>query len=208
MATSPPCDKNRHHSPHSAAIYAACVVILNDVRTSALLLLSTVALVPLTGCHSKPASAAEANREAVAQVNDARRDLAQIPPPSKTLYMSVNSISGWQNPSLTVQEKMITLHVLMPDANPSDLGKGTMLRPEAARRQILNIDPTNLAEALNAIPKEAWPYGRVVAIEEAHEAPEAARRQLRINMEKAMDTLSSIGVVADEWNNGRPVGVR
>ncbi|WP_334238179.1 hypothetical protein [Terriglobus sp. ADX1] len=148
------------------------------------------------------------SREAAAQVNDARRDLAQIPPPSKTLYMSVSSISGWQNPSLTVQEKMITLHVLMPDANPSDLGKGTMLRPEAARRQILNIDPSNLAEALNAIPKEAWPYGRVVAIEEAHDAPEVARRQLRINMEKAMDTLNSIGVVADEWNNDRPVGVR
>ncbi len=185
-----------------------CVAILSDVRTSALLLLSAVSLVPLTGCHSRPASAAEASREAAAQVNDARRDLAQIPPPSKTLYMSVSSIAGWQNPSLTVQEKMITLHVLMPDANPSDLGKGTMLRPEAARRQILNIDPVNLAEALNAIPKEAWPYGRVVAIEEAHDAPEAARRQLRINVEKAMDTLNSIGVVADEWNNGRPIGVR
>lgn len=122
--------------------------------------------------------------------------------------MSVNNLDEWHNPSLTVQEKMISLHVLMPDANPSDLGKGTMLRPEAARRQILNIDPTNLAEALNAIPKEAWPYGRVVAIEEAHDAPASARPQLRRTIESAIDTLQSIGVVADEWSNNKPVGVR
>lgn len=117
-------------------------------------------------------------------------------------------MNEWANPSLTVQEKMISIHVLMPDANPSDLGKGTMLRPEAARKQILNIDPKNLAEALNAIPKEAWPYGRVVAIEEAHDAPPTVRPQLRRNIEQAVDTLQNIGIVADEWADNRPVGVR
>lgn len=117
-------------------------------------------------------------------------------------------MSEWQNPSLTVQEKMITLHVLMPDANPSDLGKGTMLRPEAARRAVMNIDPANLAEALTSIPKEAWPYGRVVAIEEAHDAPKAAQPQLRRTIETAIDTLQNVGVVADEWSNNRPLGVR
>ncbi len=109
---------------------------------------------------------------------------------------------------MTVQERMISIHVLMPDANPSDLGRGTMLRPEAARRQILNVDASNLAAALTAIPKEAWPYGRVVAIEEAHDAPKSAQPQLRRTIEQAMDTLQNIGVVADEWNNNRPVGVR
>ncbi|MEK6397041.1 MAG: hypothetical protein V4734_03055 [Terriglobus sp.] len=179
------------------------VAILESVRTSALLLSAVVAF-PLAGCKSKPVSPAVA----AAQIDDARRDLAQIPPPSKNLYMNVGSLNAWQNPYLTVQEKMITLHVLMPDANPSDLGKGTMLRPEAARRQTLNIDPVNLAEALNAIPKEAWPYGRVIAIEEAHDAPEAARRPLRVNMEKAIDTLNAVGVIADERANDRPLGVR
>ncbi len=142
------------------------------------------------------------------QADEARRDLSRIPPPSKNLYMAVTDLNAWENPSLTVQEKMISLHVLMADANPSDLGKGTMLRPEAARRQVLNIDPDNLAEALNAIPQEAWPYGRVIAIEEAHDAPQAARAGLRRNIERAVDTLQNIGVVADEWSNGRPVGVR
>ncbi len=141
-------------------------------------------------------------------MDEARNDMSKVPPPSKNLYMAVTDLNSWQNPSLTVQEKMISLHVLMPDANTSDLGKGTMLRPEAARRQVLNIDPDNLPEALNAIPKEAWPYGRVIAIEEAHDAPASARPQLRRNIEKAVDTLQNIGVVADEWNNGRPIGIR
>ena len=162
----------------------------------------------LTGCKSKPVNAADNVRQQTEQTDEARQDLSRIPPPSKNLYMSVSSMNEWQNPSLTVQEKMISIHVLMPDANPSDLGKGTMLRPEAARKQILNIDPSNLAEALNAIPQNAWPYGRVVAIEEAHDAPPQARAQLRRNIEKAIDTLGNIGVVADEWNADRPVGVR
>lgn len=138
----------------------------------------------------------------------ARQDLQQIPPPSKGLYLTVQRLEDWQNPSLTVQEKMITIRVTEPDANPTSLGKGTMLRPEAARQQVLNVDAKDLAQALNAIPKEAWPYGRVVAVEEAHDAPPTARAALRRNIEAAMDTLSSIGVVADEWADNKPVGVR
>jgi hypothetical protein len=177
------------------------------VRLSHLLLLPLVAL-PLAGCRQAPVNAASAAAAQRQQADEARRDLARIPPPSKNLYMAVTDMNAWQNPSLTVQENMISLHVLMPDANPSDLGKGTMLRPEAARRQILNIDPSKLAEALNAIPQDAWPYGRVVAIEEAHDAPQAARQQLRRNIEHAVDTLQNIGVVVDEWNDNHPVGVR
>ncbi len=172
-----------------------------------LIAVPVLALPLLAGCRSTPNSPTS-GLNAQERVDDARRDLSRIPPPSKNLYMSVNSLSEWQNPSLTVQQKMISLHVLMPDANPSDLGKGTMLRPEAARRQVLNIDPANLAEALNAIPQEAWPYGRVVAIEEAHDAPASAQPELRRTIEKAVDVLQTIGVVADEWNNDKPVGVR
>lgn len=162
----------------------------------------------LAGCRKTAADVAATRLERASQVERARRDLQQIPPPSKALYLNVQRMEDWQNPSLTVQEKMITVHVVEPDANPSTLGKGTMLRPEAARQQVLNIETGDLAQALNAIPKEAWPYGRVVAIEEAHDAPPAARPQLRRNIEAAMDTLSSIGVVADEWGDGRPVGNR
>jgi hypothetical protein len=163
----------------------------------------------LAGCRRAAGDTpAQANLERAHQIEIARNDLGQIPPPSKNLYMNAHGADSWENPLLTVQQNMITISILEADANPSDLGKGTMLRPIAARKQILNIRPDHLAEALNAIPHSAWPYGRVVAIEEAHDAPTTVRPQLRRNIESAMQTLSDIGVVADEWNNDRPVGIR
>lgn len=180
-------------------------VRISPFATAALVLVTACSL---NGCHHTAPDQHTAQLEHAQQVEVARQDLSTIPPPSKSLYMNVGNLESWENPSLTVQENMITLHVLMPDANPSDLGKGTMLRPVAARMQVLNIDPNNLAEALNAIPKDAWPYGRVVAIEEARNAPRSVQVQLRRNIEAALDTLNNIGVVAFEWNNGRPVGNR
>lgn len=138
----------------------------------------------------------------------ARDELAQIPPPSKNLYMNVHELSSWENPVLTVQQDMITITVMRPDANPSELGKGTMLRPLAARKDVVSIRPKDLVDGLGAIPRGAWPYGRVVAIEEAHNAPKAALPVLRRNIESAMQTLNDLGIVADEWNDQRPVGLR
>ena len=187
----------------------AALGILLFVRTFRLSFLLVAIPVLITGCKQEaPADSAAARLEHAQQIDAARQDLQNIPPPSKHLYLNVQRMEDWQNPWLTVQEKMISVHVLMADANPSDLGKGTMLRPQAARVQVLNVDPKNIAEALNAIPRDAWPYGRVVAIEEAHDAPQAARPALRRNIETAIDTLSTIGVVADEWADNRPVGSR
>ena len=75
-----------------------------------------------------------------------------------------------------------------------------MLRPEAARRAELNISDDKLGEAMSSIPADAWPYGRVVAIEEAHDTPASARPAVRRNMEAAIKTLSDLGVVVYEWN--------
>lgn len=182
--------------------------MLEGVRKSSFLPLLLLVPALLTGCKTAPPDTAASRLEHTHQVEVAREDLQQIPPPSKHLYLNVGRLEDWQNPALTVQEKMISIHVLMADSNPSDLGKGTMLRPTAARIQVLNVDPKNLAEALNAIPKDAWPYGRVVSIEEARDAPQSARPQLRRNIEAAIDTLNSIGVVPDEWADDRPVGNR
>ncbi len=178
------------------------------MRLSTLSLLLLFAPAFLTGCRSTPPDSPQARLEHAQQVDAARQDLQQIPPPSKHLYLNVQRMEDWQNPWLTVQEKMISIHVLQADANPSDLGKGTMLRPKAARVQVLNVDPKNIAEALNAIPRDAWPYGRVIAIEEAHDAPAAARPALRRNIETTVDTLNNIGVVVDEWADNRPIGSR
>ena len=140
------------------------------------LLLAAPALsISLAGCRSTPDTASESVRPDTNRLNDARSDLNQIPPPSKNLYMSVGTMNEWQNPSITVQEKMIT--AARSDARmpiPLTWARGTMLRPEAARRQTAEYrTPDQLAvRAHGSIPKEAWPYGRVIAIEEAHDAPQ------------------------------------
>jgi hypothetical protein len=135
------------------------------------------------------------------QTDEARQQMELIPPPSKTRYLAVHSLTNWENPYITVQGGMLTLHVMMADGNTSGLGEGGLLRPVGARRQDLNIRTSDLPTALNAVPQNAWPYGRVVAVEEAHNVPKNARPQVRRNMEAAMQTLNDLGVVVYEWND-------
>lgn len=118
--------------------------------------------------------------------------------------MAIKSLTSWENPYLTVQGEMLTLHVLLADANTSGLGEGGLLRPVGARRQDLNIRDSDLPTALDSIPKSAWPYGRVVALEEAHNTPPSAHLEVRRNMEVAVQTLNDLGIVVYEWTEGGP----
>jgi hypothetical protein len=174
-------------------------------RAASLLLAPVLLTALVTGC-SRSTAAADRGAHPVphlqqAQLEQIRQQLDLIPPPSKNRYMAVHSLSTWENPYLTVQGSMLTLHVTVADANPSPLGTGGVLRPVGARRQDLNIRTSDLPIALNAVPQTAWPYGRVVAIEEAHDTPAAARPQVRRNMEAAMQSLNDLGVVVYEWSD-------
>jgi hypothetical protein len=154
----------------------------------------------------RTASSSVAETKAVAaqerqEISLARQQMELIPPPSKTRYMAVKSLTLWENPYLTVQGAMVTLHVVQADANTSGLGVGGMLRPIGARRQDLNVRVNDLPAALNAVPQNFWPYGRVVAVEEAHVVPVSARPEVRRNMETVIKTLNDLGVVVYEWND-------
>ena len=116
--------------------------------------------------------------------------------------MAVHSLTTWENPYLTVQQNIATLHVTVADENPSSLGSGGMLRPAAARRQDVVIRLSDLPKALSAIPESSWPYGRVVAVEEAHETPPSARPAVRRNVEATLKALGDLGIVVYEWNEG------
>ena len=159
----------------------------------------------VSGCTRTPAQSVEAVHAVTAQqqqeIEAARQQMELIPPPSKTRYMAVKSLTSWENPYLTVQGGMVTLHVVQADANKSDLGVGGMLRPIGARRQDLNVRVSDLPAALNAVPQNFWPYGRVVAVEEAHEVPVNARPVVRRNMEAVIKTLNDLGVVVYEWSD-------
>ena len=174
------------------------------VRTSTLALLALATLLPaVNGCKraetaiTAPAAAFN-NTQQRAMIASAHQQLDLIPPPSKNLYMAVHSLGDWQNPYLTIQPDMVTVHVLLADANPSNFGAGGILRPTGARRQDLEVRVEDLPAALDAIPATAWPYGRVIAVEEAHEIPAAGLPQVRRNMESAMQMLNDLGVVVDD----------
>jgi hypothetical protein len=87
----------------------------------------------------------------------------------------------------------------LTDANPSTVGKGTMLRPEAARRQEIQLRPGDLAEALIALPAGAWRYGRVIAVAESPLASKKDRPKVRRNVEAAIQQLNDLGIVVEEW---------
>ncbi len=182
--------------------------MLITVRTSLVLVSALVLPLMLTGCTQTATPGAVETRAIAAQqqqeTEQARQQMELIPPPSKTRYMAVKSLSLWENPYVTVQGGMVTLHVVAADANTSTMGLGGMLRPVGARRQDLNVRLAELPIALNAIPESSWPYGRVIAVEEAHEVPVSARPQIRRNMESVIKTLNDLGVVVYEWSdNGR-----
>lgn len=146
------------------------------------------------------AAQAEQKAQAAATQRDAdRAELAKIPLPTKSLYINVHEPGEWKNPFISVDSDTLDLRIIQTDANPSDIGQGSMLRPEAARRQELQIRPDDLTKALIALPERAWPYGRVVAIAESPEADRKKRPLVRRNVETTIQKLNDLGIVVDEW---------
>jgi hypothetical protein len=148
-------------------------------------------------------ASAQAIAEQHAVLDTEREELEMIPPPSKNRYMTVHTFESWENPYITVQANMVTLHVLIADANTSNYGAGGILRPVGARRQELNIGLDKLGDAISAVPQNSWPYGRVIALEEAHKTPRNAEPQVRRTMETAVSTLNDLGVVVYDLNEGK-----
>ncbi len=167
----------------------------------------------MTACHKEEQAVvgvaqnavnAEQQAQAAAQAAAGKRDqqrakLANVPLPTKSLYVDVHEPGAWLNPFLSVDARYLTLRVTMTDANPSSLGQGTMLRPDAARRQELQVRPADLADALIALPPGAWRYGRVVAVGESPLASRKDRPIVRRNVEAVIQQLNDLGVVVEEW---------
>jgi hypothetical protein len=174
--------------------------------------LLAVVLLPalaLAACHreehavtglAKDAEKAEHRAQAMATEHDQERaELDQIPLPTKSLYIDIHDTSQWTNPFLSVGADMVALRILLPDENPSPAGPGGMLRPEAARRQELQLRLSDLDTAVAAIPAGAWPYGRVIAVAESPSAAAGDRPKARRNVEAVIRQLNDLGVVVEEW---------
>jgi hypothetical protein len=166
-------------------------------------------LMAITACHkeeqavagvAEKAANAERQAQATATLRDQQRtDLERIPLPTKSLYIDIREPGNWANPFLSVEADTLNLRVNLADANPSPVGEGTMLRPAAARRQELQLRPTDLAEAIVSLPASAWRYGRVIAVAEAPGASHKDRAKIRRNVEAAIQQLNDLGIVVEEW---------
>lgn len=145
------------------------------------------------------AAKAEQQAQATATTLDSERaQLDQVPLPTKSLYAGVREPSAWANPFLSVGSEMLTLRILLPDTNAA-AGEGGMLRPEGARRQELQIRPSDLAKAVVAIPAGSWRYGRVIAVAESSATAPKDRPKVRRNVEAAIQQLNDLGIVVEEW---------
>ena len=187
--------------------------ILTNGWAARLLAPALLSSVAFTACHkeeqavvgvAKKAVTAEQQAQANAQAKantreEQRAALSRIPLPTKSQYVNVHEPSAWQNPFLSVGADTIDVRIMLADANPSEVGKGTMLRPEGARRQEIQVRPTDLAEAIVALPESAWRYGRVVAIAEVPGASPKDKPKIRRNVEAAIQQLNDLGIVVDEW---------
>ena len=167
------------------------------------------AAIAFSGCKTEEQAVSKAANTAVAvehrvqaasaERDQQRADLARIALPTKSRYVDVHEPGAWANPFISFDTQMVNLRVTLADANPSQLGQGGLLRPTSARRRELQIRSKDLVEALIALPDSAWPYGRVVAIEESPLADRKQRPAIRRQIEAAIQQLNDLGVVVEEW---------
>ena len=110
----------------------------------------------LAGCSAQPKSPDPAEQQATAATK-----IAQIPDAAPAKYDKPSEIKAWKNPYLMLRET----------------GVGLVDRRNDEIR-ILKAD--EIATALASLPTDAWPYGRVVVVQElpaASSDPEAVQRR-------------------------------
>ena len=159
---------------------------------------------PLPGCVSHAAHGLQPRVRGYHHPNrqpaggrSARQQLPD-PPPSKSRYMAIHSLSDWENPYLTVQQNMATLHLTQADANPSQLGTGgcRVPSPRAAGPHRARQRPARCPRRRSRELMALWPRGcHRGGARHAGLGPSRGRR----NVEAAIKTLGDMGVVVYEW---------
>jgi hypothetical protein len=106
--------------------------------------------------------------------------IQQIPPADEQKYSSMREMKSWRNPYLIVKTDGVGL---------LDIGNNEQQ----------TVDPDKLAEALAKLPDSAWPYGRVVAIQEiTASGSEDDQAKLRKNRALVAGSLEAMKV-AINW---------
>ncbi len=173
------------------------------------LVLALLLPMALTACHKeekavegvaqKAKDAERQARAAAAEQGQERAALEQIPLPTKSMYVDVTDPVAWANPLIAVGPHTLTLRITFADVSQNAMDEGTFLRPQAARRQEIQLRPSDLDRAVAAIPIIAWPYGRVIAVAESPAARPQDRIAVRRNIETVIRELNDLGITVEEW---------
>ena len=102
--------------------------------------------------------------------------LRSISSPKRQLYQSVRDAGDWRNPYLVV------------------CADGVDVRGIGGR-----VLPEELASILARLPKEAWPYGRIVAVQEIGIRSGGDDELIRDNLTKVLRILREIGIEVELW---------
>jgi hypothetical protein len=129
-----------------------------------------VSLAPLVSCAKPPAAPEETAISPEIRIQ-------QIPPADPQKYAGMRDMKAWRNPYLIVKVDGVGL-----------------LDVSNNEQQI--VDPDKLSEALAKLPSSAWPYGRVVAIQEIGAASsDEDKARLRKNRALVAGALESMQVL-------------
>lgn len=118
-----------------------------------------------------------------APTNSALTELdSRIPPDDSGTYKSVQDASDWQNPYLVIQRDGVALKCLA-----------------ISKKEWQIILPEELAKRLIELPVEAWPYGRVIAVQEIAIRSRNDDRDIAANKAKVEMVLKALGVRFNGW---------
>jgi hypothetical protein len=105
---------------------------------------------------------------------------ASIPAAKPELYKNYNEASKWLNPALLV-------------CSPSEV---TLVVPSITKDRRV-VAKTDLRRTLVALPVPAWPYGRVIAVQECSIST-AEDAQIR-NINAVLPIVKDLGLEIERW---------
>ncbi len=120
---------------------------------------------------------------APAQPHSSRLD-PRIGPARPQLYRSIRDGKDWKNPKLVILRDGIEV---IARGLPSD------------RRTV--VAAADLQQTLIHLPVSAWPYGRVMAVQEIgiRQVDRSDDKAIADNLEAALAVLKTLQVMADRW---------
>lgn len=124
---------------------------------------------------------APANKLALdVQLKPASSITERIPEPHSAMYQGIHDRKDWRNPYLVVHSEGIEIVGISDRNNP------------------LTVDATSAL--LESLPDSAWPYGRVIAIQNISVGPtESQHSRTAENREGLMQRLGELGVIVGSW---------